>query len=65
MKIAYIASGAAGMYCGMCLHDNTLAAALIAAGQDVLLIPTYTPIKTDEENVSNDRVFFGGINVYL
>lgn len=65
MKIAYIASGAAGMYCGMCLHDNTLAAALIAAGQDVLLIPTYTPLRTDEENVSEDRVFFGGINVYL
>ncbi len=65
MKIAYIASGAAGMYCGMCLHDNTLAAALIQAGQDVLLIPTYTPIKTDEQNVSEDRVFFGGINVYL
>jgi len=65
MKIAYIASGAAGMYCGMCLHDNTLAAALLAAGQDVLLIPTYTPIKTDEVNVSEERVFFGGINVYL
>ncbi len=65
MKIAYIASGAAGMYCGMCLHDNTLAASLIRAGQDVLLIPTYTPLKTDEASVSQDRVFFGGINVFL
>ncbi len=65
MKIAYIASGAAGMYCGMCLHDNTLAAALIRAGQEVLLIPTYTPLKTDETNVSQERVFFGGINVFL
>ena len=25
----------------------------------------YTPIRTDEENVSIDRVAFGGINVYL
>ena len=30
MRIAYIAAGAAGMYCGSCLHDNTLAAALLA-----------------------------------
>ncbi len=65
MKIAYITAGAAGMYCGSCLRDNTLAAALIAKGHDCLLIPTYTPIRTDEEDVSIDRVFFGGINVYL
>jgi glycosyltransferase involved in cell wall biosynthesis len=31
----------------------------------VLLIPTYTPIRTDEPDVSLPRVFFGGINVYL
>lgn len=53
------------MYCGTCLHDNTLAAALLKAGEDVLLIPTYTPLRTDEEDVSQRRVFFGGINVYL
>jgi glycosyltransferase involved in cell wall biosynthesis len=65
MKIAYITAGAAGMYCGSCLHDNTLVAALIAQGHDALLIPTYTPIRTDEVDVSQKRVFFGGINVYL
>jgi glycosyltransferase involved in cell wall biosynthesis len=65
MRIAYIAAGAAGMYCGSCLHDNTLAAALLELGEDVLLVPTYTPLRTDEANVSIDRVFFGGINVYL
>ena len=65
MKIAYIAAGAAGMYCGACIHDNTLAAALSQLGQDVPLIPTYTPTRTDEPNVSLPRVFFGGINVYL
>jgi glycosyltransferase involved in cell wall biosynthesis len=53
------------MYCGSCLHDNTLAAALMAIGEEVLLVPTYTPLRTDEEDVSIDRVFFGGINVYL
>lgn len=65
MKIVYMAAGAAGMYCGSCLHDNTLAAALRALGGDVLLVPTYTPLRTDEENQSEHRVFYGGINVYL
>src|SRR5229473_2320427 len=65
MRIAYITAGAAGMYCGSCLHDNTLVAALTAQAHDALLIPTYTPIRTDEPDVSQKRVFFGGINVYL
>ena len=65
MRIAYITAGAAGMFCGSCMHDNTLAAALQAQGHDALLIPTYTPIRTDEADVSQKRVFFGGINVYL
>lgn len=65
MKIAYLTAGAAGMYCGSCMHDNTLARALIRLGADVQLIPLYTPIRTDEEDVSADRIFFGGVNVYL
>jgi len=65
MKIAYLAAGAAGMYCGSCLHDNTLAAALLKLGEDVTLAPIYTPIRTDERDVSEPRVFFGGINAYL
>ncbi len=65
MKIAYLAAGAAGMYCGSCLHDNTLATALLALGEDVVLVPIYTPIRTDEADVSERRVFFGGINAYL
>lgn len=65
MKIAYITSGAGNMYCGSCLHDNALAAAMIRAGHQVALIPTYTPIRTDEEDVSLPEVFYGGVNVYL
>ncbi|QDU88111.1 Capsular glucan synthase [Pirellulimonas nuda] len=65
MQIAYIAAGAADMVCGSCLHDNTLARALIRMGEQVTLVPTYTPLKTDEENVSLGRVFFGGVNVFL
>ena len=65
VKIAYLAAGAAGMYCGSCLHDNTLATALLALGEEVLLVPIYTPIRTDEPDVSEHRVFFGGINAFL
>src|SRR5947209_2487851 len=65
MRIAYITSGAAGMFCGSCMRDNTLVATLRAQGHDALLIPTYTPITTDEEDVSSKRVFFGALNVYL
>jgi glycosyltransferase involved in cell wall biosynthesis len=65
MRIAYLAAGAAGMYCGSCLHDNTLAAALLKLGEDVILAPIYTPIRTDERDVSEPRVFYGGINAYL
>jgi glycosyltransferase involved in cell wall biosynthesis len=65
MKIAYITAGAAGMYCGSCIHDNTLAAALIAGGHQVALMPTYTPTRTDEDDVSMDRVFYGAVNVFL
>src|SRR5580693_5772306 len=65
MRIAYITAGAAGMFCGSCMRDNTLVTALRGQGHDALLVPTYTPIRTDEADVSEQRVFFGGINVYL
>jgi glycosyltransferase involved in cell wall biosynthesis len=65
MKIAYITAGAAGMFCGSCMRDNTLVTALRDQGHDAFLLPTYTPIRTDEIDVSERPLFFGGINVYL
>lgn len=53
------------MYCGSCMHDNALAKALIERGHECLLLPVYTPIRTDEASISAEQVFFGGINVYL
>ena len=53
------------MYCGSCLHGNTLVSALRAAGEDVVLVPMYTPLRTDEEDQSTRPVAFGGINAYL
>jgi glycosyltransferase involved in cell wall biosynthesis len=65
VKILFITAGAAGMYCGSCLRDNALAAELKSRGHDVVLVPLYTPTLTDEPNVSEERVLFSGINVYL
>ena len=65
MRIAYVSAGAANMYCGSCLNDNTLVAALQRLGHDAVLIPTYTRLRTDEPDVSMERTFFGALNVYL
>src|SRR5262245_40079757 len=65
MHIALITAGGAGMFCGSCMHDNTLARALIELGHEVSLIPCYTPLRVDEQNVSLERGFLGGVNVYL
>src|SRR5690606_39405187 len=65
MRILSITAGAANMYCGSCLRDNALAAELLRRGHDVTLLPVYTPTRTDESNVSAQRVLFGGISVYL
>ena len=65
MRLLHFTAGAAGMYCGSCLRDNALAAALRARGHDVVLQPLYTPTNPDGPNVSSSRVFFGGISVYL
>ncbi|MBT5017489.1 MAG: glycosyltransferase family 4 protein, partial [Planctomicrobium sp.] len=47
------------------MHDNTWARSLMQAGHEVSLIPTYTPIRVDDHNESQEKVFFGGINVFL
>ena len=65
MRIAHITAGAGQMYCGSCLRDNVLASALLDAGHEVLLIPTYTPTRAEGRDVSLDRVYMGGINVFL
>src|SRR5262249_14688527 len=65
MRILQITAGAANMYCGSCLNDNATAAELIRQGHHVTLVPLYTPTRTDDTNVSSDRVFFGGISIYL
>jgi hypothetical protein len=63
MRILAITAGAGGRYCGACVRDNALAAEMIARGHAVSLLPIYTPTLTDETNVSDGPVLFGGISV--
>lgn len=65
MHIAILTAGGAGMFCGSCMHDNTLARGLRQLGEEVTLIPTYTPIRLDEPDASERHVFLGGIDLYL
>jgi glycosyltransferase involved in cell wall biosynthesis len=65
MKLVYITAGAAGMYCGSCMRDNTLVRALSREGVKAVLVPTYTPILADVEDASDGPIFYGGIGVVL
>jgi len=65
MRIAYIAAGAAGSYCGACMRDAALARGLIARGHEVLFLPLYTPLRADGPVPGLKRVFYGGINTWL
>ncbi len=65
MRIVYLTAGSGSMYCGSCLRDGALAAALKRLGHDVVFVPTYTPLKIEAENVAVDQIFYGGVNVYL
>lgn len=66
MHIVQITPGAGAMYCGNCLRDNSVVAALRGMGHQVLMLPLYLPLTLDEPDQSaNAPIFFGGINVYL
>jgi glycosyltransferase involved in cell wall biosynthesis len=66
MNIVMLTPGAGGMYCGGCLRDNALVAALRKLGHEVLMVPLYLPLNLDEPDQSaGTPIFFGGISVYL
>jgi len=65
MRIVYIAAGAGDSYCGACMLDAAAARTLTALGHETLVIPLYTPLRTDRDFPHLKRVFYGGINAYL
>ena len=66
MNLLQLSPGAGAMFCGNCLRDNALVAALRALGHQVLMVPLYLPVTLDESDQSaGTPIFFGGVNVYL
>ncbi|MBS3820488.1 MAG: glycosyltransferase [Planctomycetes bacterium] len=67
MKIVQLTPGAGeNFYCENCLRDAAGLRALRAAGVDALAVPLYLPPPAQlAPDSADERVFFGGINVYL
>lgn len=65
MTITLITAGGAGMFCGSCMQDNTLAKALLKRGTQVTMLPLYTPLTLDDDLAESTPVFMGGIRLYL
>ena len=67
MRIVQITPSAGdSFYCENCLRDGALVRAMRKLGHDILMIPLYLPLPTDEiDSAGKTPIFFGGINVYL
>lgn len=67
MRIAQLTPGAGGgFYCENCLRDGALVRAMGKIGHNVVLVPMYLPTGIESTTgVGKERVFYGGINVYL
>ena len=67
MRFMFLTPGTGHFYCGSCLRDNTLAAALRRLGHDVSVAPLYLPLMLEEPTPEDatEPVHMGGINMYL
>jgi len=69
MRIALLTPGTGNFHCGSCLRDQALARALRRAGHDAVLVPMYLPLVLDDTEVEpgliSDKLFFGGVSVWL
>ena len=66
LKIIHIIPGSGGsFYCGNCLRDSKYFDAFRKMGHDVVKIPMYLPLFSDEHDISDVPVFYGAISIYL
>jgi glycosyltransferase involved in cell wall biosynthesis len=66
MRILQLTPGTGNFYCGSCLRDNALVRGLRAKGHEVLMVPLYLPLVTDEPPENEDApIFLGGISMFL
>ncbi|MBP7508435.1 MAG: glycosyltransferase family 4 protein [Prolixibacteraceae bacterium] len=66
MNIVQIIPGSGGtFYCGNCLRDSKFVSTLIKNGHNVVKVPMYLPLFSDEHDISDVPVFYGAISIYL
>jgi glycosyltransferase involved in cell wall biosynthesis len=66
MKIIHVIPGSGGsFYCGNCLRDSKYFDGLKKMGHDVVKVPMYLPLFSDEHDISDVPVFYGAISIYL
>lgn len=65
MKIVYLTAGTGKFYCGSCLRDHSLAKGLREFGHDVIIMPLYLPLVTEDKDEGDTPIFLGGVNTYL
>lgn len=66
MNIIQIIPGSGGsFYCGNCLRDSKFVDSLKRLGHNVIKIPMYLPLFSDEHDISDVPVFYGAISIYL
>jgi len=63
MNILQIIPGSGGsFYCGNCLRDTKYVEALRQQGHQVVKIPMYLPLFSDEHDISGIPIFYGAIS---
>lgn len=66
MNIIQIIPGSGGsFYCGNCLRDSKYVDAMRNLGHNVVKIPMYLPLFSDEHDINNIPIFYGAISTYL
>ncbi len=67
MRIVHIIPGNGGsFYCQNCIRDGALVKSIQEAGHDIIMVPMYLPLVTDEPDMQQETpVFFGAVNAYL
>ena len=66
MNIIQIIPGSGGsFYCGNCLRDSKFVEALRKKGHQVIKVPMYLPLYSDEHDIGDIPVFYGAISIYL
>ncbi len=66
MNIIQIIPGSGGsFYCGNCMRDSKYVEVLRKQGHQVIKIPMYLPLFSDEHDLNEVPVFYGAVSIYL